>query len=81
MQCHPCCCCKEGKQICYRFHGKCARRYADLLQSSQTGPKKASRYTTEYMYNAQDDKEIYHKLMDNVHKGKQIYYRVYGQCV
>ncbi len=33
------------------------------------------------MYNAQDDKEIYHKLMDNVHKGKQIYYRVYGQCV
>jgi hypothetical protein len=33
------------------------------------------------MYNVQEDKEIYYKFMDNVHKGKQIYYRVYGQCV
>lgn len=32
------------------------------------------------MYNAQEDKEIYYKFMDNVHKGKQIYYRVHGQC-
>jgi hypothetical protein len=52
-----------------------------MLQSSQTGHKKASRSTAEYMYNVQEDKEIYYKFKDNVHEGKQIYCRVHGQCV
>jgi hypothetical protein len=72
---------QEGPQIYYRVHRQVARRQADLLPSTCKMHKKIRRFTTSSWRMCTKVSRSTTEFMDNVHEGKQIYYRVHGQCV
>jgi hypothetical protein len=71
----------EGTQIYYRVHRQVTRRQADLLPSTCTMRKKIRRSTKSSWTMCTKVSRSTTEFMDNMHEGKQIYYRVHGQCV